>query len=127
MPSVRFAGKTVECPEGANLRMVLVRARLPLYTRVARAVHCRGHGTCGTCAVEIEGPVSPPTDAEKRRLRLPPHSPESGLRLACQCSVLGDLVVSKHEGLFGQRVGSGPRSAASAERAGTLRDHEKRG
>jgi ferredoxin len=83
--------------------MVLIRARLPLYTRVAHAIHCRGQGACGTCAVKIEGPVSEPTDAERRRLRLPPHHPESGFRLACQCSVLGDLVVTKHRGLFGQK------------------------
>jgi ferredoxin len=83
--------------------MVLIRARLPLYTRVAQALHCRGHGTCGTCAVRIEGPVSEPTEAEQRRLRLPPHRSEAGFRLACQCSVLGDLVVTKHKGLFGQK------------------------
>ena len=103
MPIVRFAGQSVECPHGANLRMVLIRARLPLYTRVAQALHCRGHGTCGTCAVHIEGPVSEPTAAELRRLRLPPHKLEGGLRLACQCSVQGDLVVTKHKGLFGQK------------------------
>ncbi len=102
MPTVRFAGQTVECPQGANLRVVLLRARLPLYTRVARAIHCRGNGACGTCAVRVEGPVSAPTAAERRRLGLPPHHADSGLRLACQCSVLGDLTVTKYEGFFGQ-------------------------
>ena len=102
MPTVRFADRTVECPPGANLRVVLLRARLPLYTRVARAIHCRGNGACGTCAVRVEGPVSPPTPVELRRLAFPPHRPDSGLRLACQCSVLGDLVVTKYEGFFGQ-------------------------
>ena len=38
MPTVHFAGRSVECPHGANLRMVLLRARLPLYTAVARAL-----------------------------------------------------------------------------------------
>ena len=104
MPLVRFGDRCLECPAGANLRVVLLRARLPLYTRVARAVHCRGHGTCGTCAVQIQGPVSPPTAAEVRRLKLPPHHADSGLRLACQCNVLGDVVVTKHPGLFGQHV-----------------------
>lgn len=103
MPKVHFANQTIECPQGANLRVVLLRARLPLYTRVARAIHCRGHGTCGTCAVRVDGAVSDPTAAELRRLRLPPHHPEAGLRLACQISVLGDVTVVKHEGLFGQR------------------------
>jgi ferredoxin len=107
LPTVRFAGRTVECPHGANLRVVLLRARLPLYTRVARAIHCRGNGACGTCAVRIEGPVSEPTAAERRRLGLPPHRADSGLRLACQVSVLGDVAVTKYEGLFGQRVEPG--------------------
>jgi ferredoxin len=106
VPKVHFAGRIVECPPGANLRVVLLRARLPLYTRVARAIHCRGHGTCGTCAVRVEGPVSEPTAVERLRLRLPPHEPGAGLRLACQCSVLGDVVVTKQEGLWGTRPGA---------------------
>jgi ferredoxin len=101
MPKIEFAGKTIECLEGANLRMVLLHARLPLYTRVAKAMHCRGNGTCGTCAVRIEGAVSPPSEAEVRRLRFPPHQVDSGLRLACQCNVLGDIKVTKHKGMFG--------------------------
>ena len=51
-----------------------------------------------------QGEVSEPTPAEIRRLRLPPHAPRRGLRLACQVSVQGDLVVTKHAGLFGQHV-----------------------
>ena len=104
MPTVRFAGQSIECLAGANLRMVLLRARLPLYHNVAKALHCRGFGTCGTCAVRIDGPVSEPTAIEKVRLGLPPHSHQAGLRLACQVSVLGDLSVTKFEGLFGQRT-----------------------
>ncbi len=104
MPTVHFAGKSVECPHGANLRIVLLRAQLPLYNNVARALHCRGFGKCGTCAVRIEGPVSEPTEAEQKRLAFPPHSKKSGLRLACQCSVLGDIKVTKYAGLWGQRV-----------------------
>ncbi len=104
MPTVHFAGKSVECPKGANLRIVLLRAQLPLYHNVARALHCRGFGKCGTCAVRIEGPISEPTPAERRRLSLRPHSQESGLRLACQCNVLGDIKVTKYAGLWGQRT-----------------------
>ena len=103
LPTIEFAGQSVECLEGSNLRMVLLRARLPLYNGVARAVHCRGFGTCGTCAVRIEGATSDPTQAEKRRLALPPHDLASGLRLACQVNVLGDLRVTKYEGFFGQK------------------------
>jgi ferredoxin len=114
LPTVSFAGQQVECPHGANLRVVLLRARLPLYTRVAKAIHCRGHGSCGTCAVRVEGPVSEPTPAELQRLSRPPHKPESGLRLACQTSVLGDVTVTKYEGLWGQHTDapSTPRGRA---------------
>jgi ferredoxin len=106
MPTVAFAGQKVECPVGANLRTVLVRARLPLYNGAARALHCRGLGACGTCAVRIKGEVSEPTSVEKLRINMPPHDQEKGLRLACQCNVLGDLEVTKYTGLWGQ--GEGP-------------------
>ena len=89
---------------GANLRVVLLRARLPLYTRVARALHCRGRGSCGTCAVRVEGPVTDPTAIERKRMRFPPHRPERGLRLACQCNVMGDLTVTKFEGVWGHHI-----------------------
>ena len=104
MPVVVFRGRSVECLHGANLRLVLLRARLPLYNDVARALNCRGRGVCGTCTVRIAGPVSEPTEAERRRVGLPPHQSDTGLRLACQCNVLGDVVVTKHPGLFGQHV-----------------------
>jgi ferredoxin len=103
MPTVRFAGQSIECLAGANLRMILLRARLPLYHNVAKALHCRGFGSCVTCAVRIEGAVSEPTPAELRRLSFPPHNRASGLRLACQVAVLGDVKVTKYAGLFGQR------------------------
>ena len=103
MPTIRFAGQSIECLPGANLRMVLIRARLPLYNSAAKALNCRGRGTCGTCTVRVEGEVSLPTDDEKQRLSFPPHSLESGLRLACQTQVLGDLEVTKYEGLFGHK------------------------
>jgi ferredoxin len=102
VPIVRFADREVECLHGANLRSVLLRARLPLYHSAARALHCRGFGTCGTCAVRVEGPVSEPTAVERWRLDVPPHSSETGLRLACQTNVLGDVRVTKYAGIWGQ-------------------------
>ena len=48
--------------------------------------------------------MSPPTPGEIRRLSLAPHRPDTGLRLACQVSVQGDLKVEKHAGLFGQKT-----------------------
>jgi hypothetical protein len=35
---------------------------------------------------------------------MPPHRLEAGLRLACQTTVLGDVTVTKYDGLFGQHT-----------------------
>ncbi len=104
MPTIVMGDRRIECEQGENLRRVLRRAGWPLYNGAARAIHCRGMGTCGTCALKIEGPVSEPTAVERWRLGFPPHRRSSGLRLACQCRVLGDLRLTKHEGLWGHRT-----------------------
>ncbi len=105
MPRILFAGHEIECLHGANLRRELVAAQLPLYNGIAKHIHCRGLGTCGTCAVEIEGDVSKVTAVERWRLGFPPHRLSSGLRLACQCKVLGDLKIAKHGGMWGSQIG----------------------
>lgn len=104
MPKIHFEGRTIECEQGDNLRRVLCSAKLPLYNGIAKTIHCRGLGTCGTCAVEIEGNVSDPTPVEKWRLGFLPHQSDSGLRLACQCKVLGDLEIRKHGGMWGNKI-----------------------
>ena len=106
MPIITFQGHTITCEPGANLRRLLLDHDLPPYNGKAVFINCRGLGTCGTCAVQIEGEVSPPAARERVRLALPPHRAEAGLRLACQCQVLGDLQVIKHPGFWGQRVQS---------------------
>lgn len=103
MPIVRYLGHEVRCEHGDNLRQVLLAAGLPVYNGGARQLNCRGLGTCGTCAVRIVGPVSEPTAIERWRLSVPPHRPELGLRLSCQCRVLGDVEVTKLEGFWGHK------------------------
>ncbi len=105
MPNINFEGNSIECSEGENLRRVLLDAKQKLYNGPMGIIHCRGFGTCGTCAVQIEGNVSEPTAVEKWRLSFPPHSDgiEKGLRLACQCRIKGDLVVKKLDGWWGQK------------------------
>ena len=105
MPRISFDNRTIECEQGENLRRVLMDANLPLYNGVAKSIHCRGLGTCGTCAVAVEGEVSEMTAVEKWRLGFPPHRREQELRLACQCKVQGDLKITKHKGLWGQQIG----------------------
>lgn len=102
MPKVTAQGKTFECAQGANLRQELLKNGIDLYNSSAALINCHGLGTCGTCAVEVEGNVSAPQWREKTRLSLPPHSPTSTRRLACQTKVLGDLKVTKFDGFWGQ-------------------------
>jgi ferredoxin len=88
---------------GVNLRAALLSGGCSPHNDGASLVNCRGLGTCGTCAVEIVGPVSPPTRLEEARLRFPPHQGGPGrLRLACQVEALGDLQITKRAGFWGQ-------------------------
>lgn len=116
MPTVSFAGERIDCERGAVLRDVLLAAGASPHNGRASALNCRGHGTCGTCAVRVEGDVSEPTDVERRRLRFPPHDPDAGLRLSCQTRVEGDATVEKFPGFWGQRVEEAP--VADADRDG---------
>ena len=102
MPEVMAQGKTISCHKGVNLRKLLLKHEIDLYNGNAKIINCRGIGSCGTCAVEIEGEVSPPNWKDKTRLSLPPHSLEKNRRLACQTKVLGDIKVTKYDGFWGQ-------------------------
>jgi len=102
MPTVTAQGKTFECERGDNLRQVLLQQGIELYNQPATVINCYGIGTCGTCAVGVEGEVSEMTWREKTRLSLPPHSAEKSRRLACQTNVIGDVTVTKYDGFWGQ-------------------------
>lgn len=104
MVTVEFEDTEIECSKGDVLRDVLLEAEETPHNGRAGYINCHGFGTCGTCAVEVDGAVSDPTRRERRRLRFPPHAPERGLRLACQTRVLGDITVTKHGGFWGQSV-----------------------
>jgi ferredoxin len=106
MVKIQAQGKAIECERGANLRQALMKDGISVYNDKAAILNCRGLGTCGTCAVEVEGEVSEPSWREKTRLSLPPHSPTSNRRLSCQTKVLGDIKVTKHDGFWGQDAGT---------------------
>jgi ferredoxin len=108
MPTVTVRGHDIECAEGALLREVLRDADLSPHNGRADVLNCRGHGSCGTCAVAVDGAVSDPTRRERTRLSVPPHDPDDGLRLACQTRVEGDVTVEKYPGFWGQHTDSDP-------------------
>ncbi len=102
MPTVTAQGKTIQCEAGANLRQVLLANGVDLYNSQAKVINCRSLGTCGTCAVQIDGEVSAVNWKDKARRSLPPHDPARNLRLACQTQVLGNITVTKYDGFWGQ-------------------------
>lgn len=103
MPKVIVQGKELICEKGSNLRQFLLKNNIDLYNGKAKYINCLGIGTCGTCAIEIEGEVNDPNWKDKSRRNLPPHNPERKLRLACQTQVLGDIKVSKYDGFWGHK------------------------
>ena len=102
MPNVIAQGKTISCERGANLRRVLMTHQVDLYNGKSTLINCRGIGSCGTCAVQIEGEVSEANWRDRARRSFPPHTPENKVRLACQTKVLGDIRVTKFNGFWGQ-------------------------
>ena len=105
MPTIAAQGKIFECARGANLRRALLAQGIELYSPRAAYINCMGIGTCGTCAVEVEGKVSEANLRDRTRRSLPPHQPDKPLRLACQTRVLGNVRVTKHEGFWGHEAG----------------------
>jgi ferredoxin len=101
MARIVAEGKTFEVDEGTNLREALLAQDIDLYNAEAKIFNCRGHGICGTCLVQVEGSVSVLTAAETRPTLLHPHVNDNKRRLACQTKVLGDLLVTKFDGYFG--------------------------
>ncbi|WP_218081435.1 2Fe-2S iron-sulfur cluster-binding protein [Anthocerotibacter panamensis] len=96
MALIQVGNQLIPCNEGDNLRQVLLDNKVPLYNGPAKVINCMGLGTCGTCAVEVRGPVSERSLPEKLRTAL-----LKDRRLACQVQVLGDITVVKHEGMWG--------------------------
>lgn len=105
MPIITFKGAFIQAERGTTLRDALLDAELSPHNGRAQWFNCKGFGSCGTCAVKIVGDVHDKTRMEQWRLDFPPHDAENGLRLACQVRVESDLLVTKHDGFWGQDVG----------------------
>ena len=109
MPTIRYQGREAVCAAGTRLRDALLDAGMTPHHPAMTVLNCHGFGTCGTCAVEVRaetGAITEPTAIERWRLSFPPHRTGAGLRLACQCRILGNVEVVKHAGLWGQRTGA---------------------
>lgn len=109
MPTVTVRDQEIECEAGAILRDVLLKADQSPHNGRADTINCRGHGSCGTCAVAVTGAVNDRTRRESARLSVPPHDADTDLRLACQTRVHGDVTVEKYPGFWGQYTDRQPR------------------
>lgn len=104
--------------KGANLRTALLEShRSFLYHKKFSTFNCHGLGSCGTCALKVEGLTTKPSKSEFMRLALPPHrkAQEKRLRLACQTRVLGDIWVDKLSGYWGQGEATDIKEHSSLE------------
>ncbi|KKR09353.1 MAG: ferredoxin [Candidatus Peregrinibacteria bacterium GW2011_GWF2_39_17] len=90
MPKVTFktTGQTVEVPKGKNLREVIQENGWPI------PFGCE-NGICGTCLVQIvsgKENLEPIQEAEDQTLKAMGQA-NGDHRLACQCEVMGDVVI----------------------------------
>ena len=121
--------KEIFIKKGEILRTALMKRGISPHNGNSRLINCRGLGTCGTCAVEVQAQVQvqqptarannsstvksaaaaiiPETRSTKENLRLnfPPHDSNNQsrhLRLACQIQICDDVHVKKKSGFWGQ-------------------------
>ena len=103
MPVVNFYNehRTFDAEAGSNLRLLMKKIGVSPYNGLDALLNCRGHNFCGTCAVEIvDGKGASPRMREEEgtlggNLAVA-RVVEKNLRLACQTSVTGDMVVKTH-------------------------------
>ena len=106
MPSVTFVKekKTIEVPEGANLRKEARKAGIEVYPGIHKhfLANCHGCGLCCSCRVQIKKGnenVSKPGLWERLHMMINPFGffarlgHEEELRLSCQTKVHGDIEV----------------------------------
>jgi ferredoxin len=102
MPTVKFVNekKTIEVPEGANLRKEAMKAGVELYSGPHKVFNCHGFGQCASCRVRIaKGTENVNRQGlfEKLRLLLGPVTffarlgQEDEVRLACKTRVRGNV------------------------------------
>ena len=95
-------GKTIEVPEGTNLRKVLLKNGISPYVGKDKILNCLGNGLCGTCRVEVvDGKGAPPMSAleESSLVGLVPvygRQVPKNVRLACRIDVTKDMAIKTY-------------------------------
>lgn len=79
----------------------MLRVNVSPYKGLDMLTNCRGHNFCGTCAVEIvDGKGASPRGQDEEATLVGnlaiARVVDKNLRLACQTTITGDMVVKTH-------------------------------
>ena len=90
-----------EAEPGTNLREFMRKVHVTPYKGIALFTNCRGHNFCGTCAVEVVDGKGVPSRGQDEEATLGGNLViarvvDKNLRLACQTTIAGDMVVKTH-------------------------------
>jgi ferredoxin len=103
MPVVTFHNehRTVDVDPGLNLRSLMRKVGVTPYQGISQLTNCRGHNFCGTCAVEVvDGKGASPRGQDEEATLvgnlLIAKTLDKNLRLACQTTITGDMIVKTH-------------------------------
>jgi len=106
MPVLRLHIKDEEhklgVPDGANLRIELLKAGFSPYAPLTRQLNCGGRGLCATCGVWIEAGAPPPAHWHDKAAGAFGYS-----RLSCQITIHTDMTVRllTNKWVWGRRDG----------------------
>lgn len=117
MPQVTFVNekKTIEVPQGANLRKEAMKAGVQVYAGIHKVAHCPGLGMCHSCKVEVTKGVEnipKPGLWERITAYLGPRllffarlDKGDSIRLSCCTKITGDCEVKTHPdvNLYGEK------------------------
>lgn len=101
MPVVTLVneGKTLEVPEGTNLRKLLLQNGISPYVGKDKFLNCFGNGLCGTCRVEVVdgkgvAAISPMEELAIAGLT-PVYAREvpKNVRLSCRIDIAKDISI----------------------------------
>ena len=95
------SNETVECKPYTNLRQLAIDNDIDLYNGITAFANCEGNGLCGTCTVEVTPHQNVSVKRAKENFRF--LLLKGNLRLSCQTQVIGDIEVTKHGGLKGNK------------------------
>jgi ferredoxin len=90
-----------EVEAGTNLRDAMLQLGVTPYSGLSMFTNCRGNNFCGTCAVEIvDGKGASPRSQDEEATLVGNLAiakvVDKNLRLSCQTTVTGDMVVRTH-------------------------------